>query len=115
MPINKRVEEQLRMIRLTRNLSLEALSDELSISVSTLSNLERGETEMTITRLADILKYLQLDFVDFFVKLEDANEIKMVFQSPKEAYGIQQDSEKNILNEIHLLKKEIEALKNNRY
>ena len=114
IPINKRVGDQLRLLRLSRNLSLEALSDELKISVSTLSNLERGETEMTITRLEVILKYLKMEFTEFFLKLEEVNQNNLAVHTPRETFQNQNTTiEKNILQEIYLLKKEIEALKKN--
>lgn len=110
-PINRIVGEHVRMLRLSRNLSLESLSDELKISVSTMSNLERGETEMTITRLYDILSFLQVNPIDFFDHVHNGNlvgKVSEIFPSYNE-----KNHTLEVLNEeIKQISAELNELKN---
>lgn len=108
-PINKRVGERLRIIRLSKNLSLEALSDDLEISVSTLSNLERGETEMTVSRLYQILTMLKVEALDFFKTIHQDEEFFM-FSESNQNYQRSNNSI-DLLEEIRKIKIELERLK----
>lgn len=113
--INKRIGEQIRLIRLSKNMSLEVLSDELNISLSTLSNLERGETEMTVTRLYDILLVLDYEVIDFFKLLLPDSSSMSVLSDSRERYlnptELKFDQLEKSINE---LKNEMENLKKNR-
>lgn len=110
--INKRVGEHIRILRLSSNLSQEALSDELQISVSTLSNLERGETEMTIARLYQILDVLNVEVVAFFENLNlDKTDFKRAFLDYKGSYQAPQPDNTRLEEEIRLIKIELERLK----
>lgn len=108
--INKRVGEYLRIIRLSKNLSLEALSDDLQISVSTLSNLERGETEMTVSRLYQILEMLNIEVLDFFKNIQEDNNEFVIFSDGSHNYQ-KSNNTVNLLEEIRLIKLEIANLK----
>lgn len=111
--INKRIGEQLRMIRLSKNLSLEALSDELKISVSTLSNLERGETEMTVSRLYDLLAHFDYDILTFFQNLNESSINHLIASDQnRTVYASSTDILKRLEDEINQLKSEMKKLKN---
>lgn len=72
--INQRIGDQVRMLRLSKNLSQEALADELNISISTLSNLERGHTEFTVSRLYEILAFLEINVFEFLKMIHKDGE-----------------------------------------
>ncbi|MGV3631301.1 MAG: helix-turn-helix domain-containing protein [Bacteroidota bacterium] len=110
--INKRVGEHIRILRLSSNLSQEALADELEISVSTLSNLERGETEMTVARLYQILGVLSVDVVAFFENLNlEKSDFKRAFLDHKGSYSANPPDNARLEEEIRLIKIELERLK----
>lgn len=102
--INKRIGEQIRLIRLSKNLSQESLAEELGLSVSTFSNLERGTTEFTVSRLLEVLKILDVDCVSFFSNLE-SNQF-LTFQEPRVDYN----RTKNLEDEVRLIKIELQKL-----
>lgn len=107
--INKRVGEEIRMIRLSKNLSQEALADGLNISVSTLSNLERGHTEFTVSRLYEILLLLDLTIFDFLKRIHK--------ESPYDNTSIKEDpilytKTEQLEEEIRQIKVTLEQLKN---
>ncbi len=110
--INKRIGEQIRMIRLGKSMSLEAVSDELKMSVSTLSNLERGETEMTVSRLYEMLDNYKFDILSFFQNLQSNTTINNVF-SDSFKNGLPESNLKfdKLENEINQLKIEMLKLK----
>ena len=110
--INKRVGEHIRILRLSSNLSQEALADELEISVSTLSNLERGETEMTVARLYQILGVLNVEVVAFFENLNlEKSDFKRAFLDHKGSYQTPPPDNARLEEEIRLIKIELERLK----
>ncbi len=110
--INKLVGEHLRLIRLSKNLNLEVLSEDLGVSLSTLSNMERGETEVSVSRLFHLLKILEYDVLLFFQEIiqqyENGDSNKDLRFSIKS-----QKRQSSIESEIEWIKKEIEKLKRN--
>lgn len=110
--INKRIGEQIRMIRLTKSMSLESVSDELKISVSTLSNLERGETEMTVSRLFEMLNNYKFDVLTFFQNLQSNTTVNNFASDSFNIGYLENDSKLNRLeNEINQLKMEMRQMK----
>jgi transcriptional regulator with XRE-family HTH domain len=109
--INKLVGEHLRLIRLSKNLNLEVLSEDLGVSLSTLSNMERGETEVSVSRLFQLLKILEYDVLLFFQEIiqqyengDSTKDLRFAVKANK--------AQSSIESEIEWIKKEIEKLKN---
>ncbi len=68
--------QTIRQLRLSKGLSQENISEELSISVSAFSKIERGQTDLGVTRLLEILRILDVqikDFFDIYLKLDSNN------------------------------------------
>ena len=101
--INKKIGEEIRMIRLKKNLSQEVLADELEISVSTWSNLERGITGFTVSRLSQILTLLETDLIEFFKKVMPSESSSI--DDPMALYT------KSSSSKIEELEKEIRSIK----
>jgi transcriptional regulator with XRE-family HTH domain len=53
-----RIAEKIRMLRLSKNLSQQNMADELNLTVAAYSNIERGVSEINLTRLSDISRIL---------------------------------------------------------
>ncbi|MBI1835803.1 MAG: helix-turn-helix transcriptional regulator [Flavobacteriia bacterium] len=58
--MKEKLAERIRMARLMKNLSQQNMADELGLTVASYSNIERGVTEITVSRLFEIAKILQL-------------------------------------------------------
>jgi len=59
--MNHQVAEKIRMERLRLNLSQQNMADELGITVAAYSNLERGVSDISLSRLYQIAKILKRD------------------------------------------------------
>ena len=100
--MKNKVAEKIRMERLRLNLSQQNMADELGITIAAYSNLERGVTEISISRLAIIAAILQQPMVYFLSeeqKLEDAPE----------AYQTKQTSG-DLTQQVYMLIKEVQQL-----
>lgn len=112
--INKRIGEEVRMLRLSRNLSQEALADELKISTSTLSNLERGQTEFTVSRLYKVLSFLDITVFEFFSKIhkEELSSNGGLLEEEPLVYSNFNSRTERLEAEIRHIKAALEQLKN---
>ncbi|MEJ7678511.1 MAG: helix-turn-helix transcriptional regulator [Segetibacter sp.] len=55
------IGEKIRTIRLTKNLTQNAIAKKIGISVTALGDIERGKTkDLTVNRLAQIAKALDV-------------------------------------------------------
>ncbi|MFT4032816.1 MAG: helix-turn-helix transcriptional regulator [Siphonobacter sp.] len=75
-----KVYEKIRQIRLEKGYSQEVMAEELGISATAYGDVERGKTELTVSRLEQILQILHLTYESFFatqatetVRLENEN------------------------------------------
>jgi transcriptional regulator with XRE-family HTH domain len=106
------LSEKIRLIRLSKNLSQQNIADELGITVSAYSNMERGVTEITIQRLKKIAQILQVNINDLITDniLNDQPEIPYNNIPQKINFILNElNSQKK---DIQLLKSEIDSLKN---
>lgn len=103
------IAERIRRVRVIQNLSQDNIATELGISVGAYSNIERGKSEITVSRLYALAKILKVSILEFLPV--DNNEKSE--QSTTKNYPInQQLSELNDLKqELHLLKQEVSSLK----
>ena len=98
------LSEKIRLIRLSKNLSQQNIADELGITVSAYSNMERGVTEITIQRLKKIAQILQ-------VNLNDLITDNILNDQPEIPYNNIPQKINFILNELNSQKKDIQLLK----
>ena len=54
--------QNIKIIRELKNLTQEYVSSQLNLSIPSYSNIETGKTEITITRLQQIAKVLEIDY-----------------------------------------------------
>lgn len=57
--MDKTIGERIRILRVSKSLSQENIANELNLSVSAYSNIERGKTEISVSRLYHISKILK--------------------------------------------------------
>lgn len=100
------IGQKIRKIRASRELTQDNLAYELGITKSAYSKIERGETNVSINRLTEIAKILEVDIVDFFKDAENTAG------DPKDEYGFATKKDiEEMAKMIQSLAKEISTLK----
>jgi transcriptional regulator with XRE-family HTH domain len=98
--VKQRIADRIRLKRLAKNFSQQNMADELSITVAAYSNIERGITDITVTRLYQIAAILDL-FIEDFLFEENANV--QVEDDQKNNFNISQ--------QLYMLIQEVQTLK----
>lgn len=105
--------DRIRKARLMRDLSQQNVADELEITVAAYSNIERGVTDLTVSRLYQIAKVFKMNIVDFFdSEIQHNSSANIVSDSP---LFYEKPNGKSISDIYHLILKqqsEIEKLQN---
>jgi transcriptional regulator with XRE-family HTH domain len=105
--VKERVTEKIRKLRESKRMSQENVADELGITHSTYSKIERGETDPNVSRLYELAKVLGVDVVEFF-----ASEKASAFKDSKSTYGnITKDDIEKLTQSMQLLFSEINKLR----
>lgn len=94
------VAEKVRLERLKQNLSQQNMADELGVTAAAYSNLERGVSDISITRLFDLARILN-QTPQWFV--EELNSSKDLFKTDTRELNVQHD--------LLILQKEVAFLK----
>jgi transcriptional regulator with XRE-family HTH domain len=74
--VKRTVGQQIRKIRQAKDLTQDNLAFELGITKSAYSKIEREESNISIKRLEQIAKVLEVDIVDFFKEEPDENAVE---------------------------------------
>ena len=94
------VAEKVRVERLKQNLSQQNIADELGITAAAYSNLERGVSDISITRLFQVARILN-QTPQWFI--EEMNSSKDLFKTDVRDLNVQHD--------LLILQKEVAFLK----
>ena len=94
------VAEKVRLERLKQNLSQQNMADKLGVTAAAYSNLERGVSDISITRLFDLARILN-QTPQWFV--EELNSSKDLFKTDTRELNVQHD--------LLILQKEVAFLK----
>lgn len=78
-----KIGQQIRRIRQSRDLSQENIASELDITKGAFSKIERGATNVPITRLLQIAVVLEVDVREFF----NDSKAPKISEEPKTQYG----------------------------
>lgn len=104
----KKIGERIRILRQAKQFTQENLADELGMSKSAYSKIERGDTDANISRLLRIAEILEVNIIDFF---EDQPRISQ-FHDQQNPYGYASKQEvEQLSRNIQMLLKEIEKMK----
>lgn len=74
--MKKKVGERIRVARVTKGLSQQNMADELGLTVASFSNIERGVTDITITRLFEIARILQVKIENILDLVNSSQNVK---------------------------------------
>jgi transcriptional regulator with XRE-family HTH domain len=107
--VKKSVGERIKRIRQGQNINRDDVADELDISNSAYSKIERGEIDPNVTRLYAIAKILKVNVIDFFQDKKD--HLFSEEQNRNYGYASKGDIEE-LMQTVRLLKLEVEKLKN---
>lgn len=98
--MKQKVAEKIRLARLAKNLSQQNMADELNITVAAYSNIERGVTDISVTRLYQIAGILELFIEDLLT-----TELSLVQESKA------QNESSNIAQQLYMIIQEVQSLK----
>ena len=105
--VKKSIGYQIRKLREQKDYSQQNMADELKLSLSAYSKIERGVTDPAIGRLVEIAKILEVDITYFFGGKTEPADI----QDSGELYGYATKAElEEVIKAIQSLKNEITAL-----
>lgn len=99
---------RIRMARLYKGLSQENVATELGLTNAAYSNIERGVTDITVTRLFQISRILDKDAVDL-LGLENLSNVAEDGNSYKNGFGEQVMA---LSQQVALLQARVDALEN---
>ena len=74
--MKKKVGERIRVARVTKGLIQQNMADELGLTVASYSNIERGVTDITITRLFEIARILQVKIENILDLVNSSQNVK---------------------------------------
>jgi transcriptional regulator with XRE-family HTH domain len=94
------VADKIRLERLKQNLSQQNMADELGITAAAYSNLERGVSDISITRLFQVARILN-QTPQWFI--EEMTSSKDLFKADIQELNVQHD--------LLILQKEVSFLK----
>jgi transcriptional regulator with XRE-family HTH domain len=100
--VKNKVAEKIRMERLRLNLSQQNMADELGITIAAYSNLERGVTEISISRLAIIAAILKQSVIYFLSEDQEAEDVPATYQTKQSSGDLSQ--------QVYMLIKEVQQL-----
>lgn len=81
--MKKRVAEKIRLLRLQKGLSQQNMADELNLTVAAYSNIERGVSEVNLSRLSAIAELLDTTPIEILTDeiLVSDVDVKLGYQS----------------------------------
>lgn len=99
---------RIRKLRESKDYSQQNMADELGISLSAYSKIERAVTDPSISRVAAIAGILEVDVTYFFQEQTTGNK----FEDPNKSYGFATKSDvEELTSIINKIKQEIASLK----
>ena len=91
-----KVGKQIKMLRISRNMTIKQLADETEMSIGFISNIERDVNSPTVTALQKICTALGVDMSSFFNMV---NQNSMVFRS-EDRQRIEMPPESGVVSEL---------------
>jgi transcriptional regulator with XRE-family HTH domain len=102
-----KIGERIRKARMLSGLSQQNIADELELTVASYSNIERGVTDITVTRLFQLAKLLN---VSVYFLLEENEQLPQTNERENEYHRLL-SSEQKIENRLNQHDSEIEWIK----
>ncbi|EXI62424.1 hypothetical protein MHD_09675 [Mannheimia granulomatis] len=100
------VNEKIRFLREARGWSQEEMAERVGLSVHGYSKIERGETQLNISRLRQICEVLNYDMLELMT-LGEKNVIYFQESGNNHSINIINPTSENLVSEIAQLKQTI--------
>lgn len=100
--MKEKVAERIRIARLSRGLSQQNVADELGITVAAYSNIERGVTDVSVTRVFQIAHILSVNPTNLL--LESKPELIGDSASPTDTYS------SSLTQQVYMLIQQVQQL-----
>lgn len=69
------LHQQIKLVRLSKNLTQLYIAEELGIDAASYSRMERGETQITVERLIKVAKVLDVNVSSFLESQLNSSEL----------------------------------------
>lgn len=102
--MKEKLAERIRFTRIQLGLSQQNVADELNLTVAAYSNIERGVTDINITRLYEIATILKTSVMDL---LESNSSLA---EPPNVYYKGLSSQVASLSQQMHLLQQQVFAL-----
>jgi transcriptional regulator with XRE-family HTH domain len=110
-----RIAEKIRMLRLSKNFSQQNMADELNLTVAAYSNIERGVSEINLTRLAEISRILGTTPVELISEDLHVREPDIQYQNTTNQQMLLMMKQLEMFQrQLESLQREVESLKTGR-
>lgn len=107
--VKNNIAYRIRKLRERKDYSQQNMADELGISHSAYSKIERGITDPSIGRMQQIAEILEVEVTYFFQDQSEGSK----FEDPNKSYGFATKSDiEELTSIINKIKQEIASLKN---
>ncbi len=103
MNLTQKIGNKLRLLRTEKGLRQEDMAEKLNLSVSAYAKLERGETDITLSRIEQIAGYYGLKALEM-INMEKKSDFAFNNTNQSTFYQGSFATVPNILEEINLLK-----------
>jgi transcriptional regulator with XRE-family HTH domain len=100
--VKEKVAERIRMARLSKGLSQQNMADDLGITVAAYSNIERGLTDISVSRVFLIAGILKVDPISLIA--ESNEQISHDSANPSEAYS------SSLTQQVYMLIQQVQQL-----
>lgn len=111
--MKQKLAERIRLMRLSKGLSQQNIADELNLTVAAYSNIERGVSEVNLTRLSDIARILGTTPVDLLTDEPVVNDNGPTYQNTlSQQMLIMMQQMQLFQQQLEALQREVTALRN---
>jgi transcriptional regulator with XRE-family HTH domain len=113
--INQEIGNRIKLARISMNLSQDSVAEDLGISVSAYSNMERGTVDITVSRVVKVADILKTNWVILLGINQNSTQQNItplnVFESEIINQKLNIKNFFEIIKEIDVLKQEMQKLK----
>jgi transcriptional regulator with XRE-family HTH domain len=106
--IKQKIGSNIKQIRLTKNIPVKQVCSDLDLSQPAYSNIEKGLTDISITRILQIAEYFRVDYTEILA----LEKVTNYYINPKDSStGIQNNNCQITNKDVDSLMIAIESLK----
>jgi transcriptional regulator with XRE-family HTH domain len=112
--INQEIGNRIKLARISMNLSQDSVAEDLGISVSAYSNMERGAVDITVVRVVDVAKILKTNWLGLLGVSQSHNLQNLNPTSSSNLEFISLNNYLELIKEIDLIKLELRKFKSSK-